>query len=196
MYPAVTARLDSALAAGAGNVDRAFEEDDRVVAGEGDARAPECLRGVRDRLRRRRVCERVGLARLSKCPSSGRSGRRDRSRRCRTRAPSSGGKKWLSGFFSIGSTQKPLERPYVVSTTASPHARARSTGRAGLRAGDDPPGRAGGLPLPLTDPELVEHEHPEGVKLVVADASRENGQLLRRVERNPRRLVDELGVDL
>jgi hypothetical protein len=105
------------------------------------------------------------------------------------------GKKWLSGFFSIGSTQKPLERPYVVSTTASTHAPARSTGRAGLRAGDDPPGRAG-PPLPLTDPELVEHEHPEGVKLVVADASRENGQLLRRVERNPRRLVDELGVDL
>lgn len=116
-------------------------------------------------------------------------------RRCRTRAPSSRGKKWLSGFFSIGSTLKPLERPYVVSTTASPHAPARSTGRAGLRAGDDPPERAG-PPLPLTDPELVDHEHPEGVKLVVADASRENGQLLRRVERNPRRLVDELGVDL
>src|SRR5262252_10931290 len=30
------------------------------------------------------------------------------------------GRKWLSGFFSIGSTQKPLDRPYVVSTTASP----------------------------------------------------------------------------
>src|SRR6266545_2670662 len=29
------------------------------------------------------------------------------------------GRKWLSGFFSIGSTQKPLERPYVVSTIAS-----------------------------------------------------------------------------
>jgi hypothetical protein len=76
----------------------------------------------------------------SRCPSSGRSGRRDRSRRCRTRAPSSRGKKWLSGFFSIGSTQKPLERPYAVSTTVSPHAPARSTGRADLRAGDDPPG--------------------------------------------------------
>jgi hypothetical protein len=30
------------------------------------------------------------------------------------------GRKWLSGFFSIGSTQNPLERPYVVSTTLSP----------------------------------------------------------------------------
>src|SRR5436853_7878876 len=29
------------------------------------------------------------------------------------------GRKWLSGFFSIGSTQKPEERPYVVSTIAS-----------------------------------------------------------------------------
>jgi hypothetical protein len=27
------------------------------------------------------------------------------------------GRKWLSGFFSIGSTQKPLERPYVKSLT-------------------------------------------------------------------------------
>jgi len=26
------------------------------------------------------------------------------------------GRKWLSGFFSMGSTQKPDERPYVVST--------------------------------------------------------------------------------
>src|SRR6185503_20582815 len=30
------------------------------------------------------------------------------------------GRKWLSGFFSIGSMQKPDERPYVVSTIASP----------------------------------------------------------------------------
>jgi hypothetical protein len=29
------------------------------------------------------------------------------------------GRKWLSGFFSMGSTQNPLERPYVVRTTAS-----------------------------------------------------------------------------
>src|SRR6516225_10177078 len=35
------------------------------------------------------------------------------------------GKKWLRGFFSIGSTQKPLERPYVVSTMA-PLWRART----------------------------------------------------------------------
>src|SRR5919204_4511039 len=35
------------------------------------------------------------------------------------------GRKWLSGFFSIGSTQKPLERPYVVSTT-SPSSQART----------------------------------------------------------------------
>jgi hypothetical protein len=29
------------------------------------------------------------------------------------------GWKWLSGFFSMGSTQKPELRPYVVSTIAS-----------------------------------------------------------------------------
>ena len=27
------------------------------------------------------------------------------------------GRKWLSGFFSIGSTQNPLDRPYEVNTT-------------------------------------------------------------------------------
>jgi len=35
------------------------------------------------------------------------------------------GRKWLSGFFSIGSTQKPLDRPYVVNTICSP-SRART----------------------------------------------------------------------
>jgi hypothetical protein len=30
------------------------------------------------------------------------------------------GRKWLSGFFSIGSTQNPLLRPYVVKIIASP----------------------------------------------------------------------------
>jgi len=29
------------------------------------------------------------------------------------------GRKWFRGFFSMGSTQKPLERPYVVRTMAS-----------------------------------------------------------------------------
>src|ERR671935_1076868 len=38
------------------------------------------------------------------------------------------GRKWLSGFFSIGSTQNPLERPYVVSTIWS-SARARTKHR-------------------------------------------------------------------
>src|SRR3954469_11562062 len=35
------------------------------------------------------------------------------------------GRKWFNGFFSIGSTQNPLERPYVVSTTWS-FSRART----------------------------------------------------------------------
>src|SRR5712691_3049774 len=35
------------------------------------------------------------------------------------------GGKWLSGFFSIGSTQKPLDRPYAVRTMSSP-SRART----------------------------------------------------------------------
>ena len=30
------------------------------------------------------------------------------------------GRKWFSGFFSIGSTQNPDDRPYVVSTTSPP----------------------------------------------------------------------------
>src|SRR5262245_25078033 len=38
------------------------------------------------------------------------------------------GRKWFSGFFSIGSTQKPLERPYVVRTISSP-SRARTKQR-------------------------------------------------------------------
>ena len=41
------------------------------------------------------------------------------------------GRKWFRGFFSIGSTQKPLDRPYVVRTIAPPRAPARSSGRAG-----------------------------------------------------------------
>src|SRR5438105_15438492 len=40
------------------------------------------------------------------------------------------GRKWLSGFFSIGSTQNPLERPYVVSTNSPPsHARTKQRPR-------------------------------------------------------------------
>jgi hypothetical protein len=35
------------------------------------------------------------------------------------------GRKWLSGFFSTGSTQNPLDRPYVVRTISSP-SRART----------------------------------------------------------------------
>ncbi len=32
------------------------------------------------------------------------------------------GRKWFSGFFSIGSTQNPLDRPYVVRTISPPRA--------------------------------------------------------------------------
>ncbi len=35
------------------------------------------------------------------------------------------GRKWFNGFFSIGSTQYPEDRPYVVETIASP-SRART----------------------------------------------------------------------
>ena len=35
------------------------------------------------------------------------------------------GRKWFRGFFSIGSIQKPLDRPYVVRTISSP-VRART----------------------------------------------------------------------
>ena len=36
------------------------------------------------------------------------------------------GRKWLSGFFSIGSTQKPEERPQVVRTIAPASSAART----------------------------------------------------------------------
>src|SRR5262245_534846 len=40
------------------------------------------------------------------------------------------GRKWFSGFFSIGSTQNPLDRPYVVSTIwSSSRARTKHTPR-------------------------------------------------------------------
>src|SRR5262245_32305860 len=40
------------------------------------------------------------------------------------------GRKWLRGFFSTGSTQKPLERPYVVSTIwSSTRARTKHSPR-------------------------------------------------------------------
>src|SRR3712207_4086547 len=40
------------------------------------------------------------------------------------------GRKWFSGFFSMGSTQKPPERPYVVRTTPPPsHPRTKQSPR-------------------------------------------------------------------
>src|SRR5438128_1020760 len=45
------------------------------------------------------------------------------------------GRKWLSGFFSIGSTQKPLDRPYVERTISSPsRARTKQSPRCPLRS--------------------------------------------------------------
>src|SRR5262249_42348568 len=61
-------RLDPALAAGGRDVDRVLEEHDRVVVGEGDARTVEGLGRLGDRLGRRRVRERVDLARLRDVP--------------------------------------------------------------------------------------------------------------------------------
>src|SRR5262249_51526768 len=45
------------------------------------------------------------------------------------------GRKWFSGFFSIGSTQNPLDRPYVVSTIwSSSRARTKHTPRCPSRS--------------------------------------------------------------
>ena len=51
------------------------------------------------------------------------------------------GRKWSRGFFSIGSTQKPLERPKLVSTI-SPPSQARTKQRPALALGEAAGARA------------------------------------------------------
>ena len=105
-------RLDAALAAGVGDVDGVLEEDHRIVVGEGDRAAAERARGAGDRLGRRRASvRRSDLARLADVPvlaelagEVAAGGAEGEHRRCP-------GRKWLSGFFSIGSTQKPRRAP-------------------------------------------------------------------------------------
>ena len=103
---------DAARAAGVGRVHRVLGEDHRIVVGERDAR------GSPTRTRRAAaiasgdaaIREPVHLARLRDVPVLAElagevaAGGAERQH---ARA----GKKWLSGFFSIGSTQKPDERP-------------------------------------------------------------------------------------
>ena len=47
----------------------------------------------------------------------------------------------------------------------------------------------------LADPQLVEEQVPVGVELVVAHAGGKNCEYARVVQRNPRRLVDDVAVD-
>src|SRR5439155_951381 len=61
-------RLEPARPARVSDVDRVLEKDDRVVVSEGDARAAERLCRRSDQLGRRRVGERVELARLRDLP--------------------------------------------------------------------------------------------------------------------------------
>ena len=104
-------RLDALLAARLRHVDRVFVEDDRVVVRERDAPAAKLPGGRGD--------EPPGWPRRPGCPVS-----RDLEMsqfwqnlqpRLHPAVPNEStgvpGKKWASGFFSIGSTQNPLDRP-------------------------------------------------------------------------------------
>jgi hypothetical protein len=64
----VTATVLMPRAAGLGHVDGVFQEDRRVVVGEGHAAAAEGLGRARDRLGRGLVGQRVHLARLADGP--------------------------------------------------------------------------------------------------------------------------------
>jgi hypothetical protein len=63
------------------------------------------------------------------------------------------------------------------------------------REPQDLPGRAASGEEWLADPELIEDDAPLRVVLIVADAARDDVDLPQRVERNDRRLVDDLAIE-
>ena len=85
------------------DVHRVLGEDHRIVVRERDALAARVHARPRAIASGRRRIHRAGPCRAtSRCPSSGRTCRRGCSPRCRRTARAMPGRKWLSGFFSIG----------------------------------------------------------------------------------------------
>ena len=101
---------DPALVAGVRDVDRVLREDRRVVVRECDTAATEFVGHPGDVVGRRLVGERVDLARLRDVPVLAELAREVAAGGAE-RQHAEPGRKWLSGFFSIGSTQNPLDRP-------------------------------------------------------------------------------------
>ena len=98
-------------AAGAGHVDGVLEEDDRIVVGEGDAAAAQLAAAARAIISGEASSARVSISRdllMSQFWQNLQARLQPAVPKERTGVP---GRKWFSGFFSIGSTQKPLERP-------------------------------------------------------------------------------------
>jgi hypothetical protein len=102
--------LDIDLGTGLRHIDGVLHEDHRVVVGEGDAAAAERHGRQGQVFRAGRIGQRVDLPGLGDDPVW-----QKRQARLQPAVPNDStalpGRKWLSGFFSIGSTQKPLERP-------------------------------------------------------------------------------------
>ena len=103
------------LATGSRHIDRVLEKDDRIVVGERDTSTPELERHFGQGLGVGGIGQGVHLARLAHVPvlaeATGEIAAGGAERQIGVP-----GRKWFSGFFSTGSTQKPLERPYDVST--------------------------------------------------------------------------------
>jgi hypothetical protein len=103
-------RLDAALVAGEGGVDRVLGEDHRVVVGEGHR-----LGAVGDRRCGDAVRARASSRRSMSFDFEMSQFWQNLHARLQPAVPNDRmadpGKKWLSGFFSIGSMQKPDERP-------------------------------------------------------------------------------------
>ena len=139
-YPAVTATADAALAAGVGHVDRVLEEDHGIVVGERDRAAPEADGRLGEPVGRGRVGEGVDLPDFEMSQFW-----QNRQARLHPAVPNESigvpGRKWFRGFFSIGSTQKPDDRPYVVNTISCPRACARSRVPAARRSWRTPADR-------------------------------------------------------
>ena len=103
-------RLDAALPAGVGDVHRVLDEDDRVVVGERDVRQPSRSAAPRS-ADGEASAESVSISRDLEMSQFWQK----RQARLQPAVPNEStdepGRKWLSGFFSTGSTQNPEERP-------------------------------------------------------------------------------------
>ena len=102
--------LDALLTRRLRNVNSVLEEDDGVVVGVGDGARPRRLCGVNDGLRRGFGLHPIEAAGFRNVPILA-----ELTREVTAGVPNDStgvpGRKWFRGFFSIGSMQKPEERP-------------------------------------------------------------------------------------